>query len=57
MSLAELAPEIPVILDFEPDVQLEEMIHVYDTCLAAGFESISFAADAEKLKTPPGSGE
>ena len=57
MNLAELAPEIPVILDIEPDVVLEEMIHVYDTCRAAGFESISFAADAEKLKTSPGSGK
>jgi biopolymer transport protein ExbD len=53
MNLAELAPEIPVILDIEPDVVLEEMIRVYDTCRVAGFESISFAADAEKLKTPP----
>jgi biopolymer transport protein ExbD len=57
MDLAELAPEIPVILDIEPDVVLEEMIHVFDICRAAGFESISFAADAEKLKTPPGSGK
>ena len=57
MDLAELAPEIPVILDIEPDVKLGEMIRVYDTCRAAGFESISFAVDAEKLKTPPGHGK
>ena len=54
MNLAELAPEIPVILDIEPDVVLEEMILVYDTCRAAGFELISFAVDAEKLKILPG---
>src|SRR5688500_7079465 len=32
MSLAEIAPESPVILDIAPDVQSGEMIRVYDTC-------------------------
>ena len=54
-ELAELAPEIPVILEIDPDVVLGDMIHVYDTCRAAGFESISFAADSESLKGHAGS--
>ena len=42
-TLAELARDIPVILDIEPDVPLGDMIHVYDACRAAGFESVHFA--------------
>lgn len=58
VALAELAPEIPVILDIEEDVPLGEMIRTYDTSLAAGFHSIHFATDVnkiapkKKLKTP-----
>lgn len=44
-ALAKAAPEIPVILDIEPQVPLGDMIDVFDTCKAAGFESINFAAD------------
>lgn len=49
-ALAAAAREIPVILDIEPDVPLGEMIRVYDTCRAAGFDSINFATrpDAKK---------
>ena len=48
-ELAELAPEIPVILDIEENVPLGEMIRTYDTCLAAGFNSINFATDVSKI--------
>lgn len=51
-ELAELAPEIPVILDINEDVPLGEMIRTYDTCLAAGFQSINFATDASKVAPP-----
>ena len=44
-ALAELGPENPVILDINPDVPLRDVVDVYDTCQAAGFESVSFAAD------------
>ena len=54
-ELAEIAPEIPVILEIDPDVVLGDMIHVFDTCRAAGFESISFAADSESLRGHAGS--
>ncbi|WP_145230158.1 ExbD/TolR family protein [Gimesia algae] len=49
MELAELAPEIPVILDIQEEVPLGEMIRTYDTCLAAGFQSINFATNANKV--------
>ena len=49
VELAELAPEIPVILDIEENVPLGEMIRVYDTSLAAGFQSIHFATDINKV--------
>ncbi|WP_417849856.1 ExbD/TolR family protein [Thalassoglobus sp.] len=47
-ALAELGPENPVILDIAGDVPLGDVVDVYDTCQAAGFESVSFAADAPK---------
>jgi biopolymer transport protein ExbD len=43
-SLAEIAPESPVILDIAADVQAGEMVRVYDTCRGAGFTSINFNA-------------
>jgi biopolymer transport protein ExbD len=49
LTLAEVAPESPVILDIAADVPLGDLIKVWDTCKAAKFESIQFAADASKL--------
>ncbi|MGE3317422.1 MAG: ExbD/TolR family protein [Planctomycetaceae bacterium] len=49
-TLAEVAPESPVILDIAPDVPLGDLIRVWDTCKAAKFQSIQFAADASKIK-------
>lgn len=48
MQLAGLAPEIPVILDIEPEVPLGIVIQVYDTCRAAKFESIHFATEPRR---------
>jgi biopolymer transport protein ExbD len=45
-ALAAEAGEIPVILDIHGDVPLGDAISVYDTCRAARFRSISFAAEA-----------
>jgi biopolymer transport protein ExbD len=50
-ELAKLSPENPVILDIAPSVQMEQLVDVWDTCIAAGFESVSFAVD--KPQTPP----
>ena len=47
-ALAEFGPENPVILDIAGNVPLGDVVDVYDTCQAAGFESVSFAADAPK---------
>jgi len=47
-GLAAIAAESPVILDIAPDVPAGEMIRVYDTCRAAGFESINFSAKRAK---------
>lgn len=44
-QLAKLAPEIPVILDIEPDVPVADVIRVYDTCRRAEFQSINFATE------------
>lgn len=51
-TLAEVAPESPVILDIAPDVPLGDLIRVWDTCRAAKFQSIQFAADASKFAQP-----
>jgi biopolymer transport protein ExbD len=51
-SLAEIAPESPVILDIAPDVEAAEMIRVYDTCRAAHFRAINFNAHS----APPAGG-
>lgn len=47
-TLAELGPENPVILDIAGNVPLGDVVDVYDTCQAAGFDSVSFAADPPK---------
>ena len=44
-ELATLAPESPVVLDVEGDVEAGEVLRVYDTCRAARFQSIQFALD------------
>ena len=45
-ALAEISRDNPVILDIAGDVPLGDLIRVYDASRAAGFESVSFAADA-----------
>ncbi len=49
-SLAELSPDSPIILDIEGRVPAGDVIRVDDTCRAAGFRSINYAADPDKLK-------
>ncbi|MFG0334220.1 MAG: biopolymer transporter ExbD [Maioricimonas sp. JB049] len=48
-ALAEISPDNPVILDIAPDIPLEDVIDVYDSCREAGFESVNFAADADAV--------
>ena len=47
VALAQLAPEIPVILDVADDVPMEDVLRVYHTSQRAGFQTIQFAAEAE----------
>ena len=47
-EVAKLDAESPVILDIDDQVPVGDMIHVYDLCRAAGYQSISFAAEAER---------
>jgi biopolymer transport protein ExbD len=47
-TLAEISRDNPVILDIGGDVPLGDLVRVYDTCRAAGFESIAFAANAPR---------
>ncbi len=42
-GLAEIAPEIPVILDIDGSVPLGDVVATYDTCRSARFQSIHFA--------------
>jgi biopolymer transport protein ExbD len=43
-ELATAAAEFPVILDIAPQVPAGDVIDIYDTCKAANFETIQFAA-------------
>ncbi len=49
-ALAEAGPENPVILDIAPAVQMDQLVDVWDTCIAAGFQSVSFAVDSGKAQ-------
>ncbi len=48
-TLAAAATEIPVILEIAGEVPLGDVIHVYDSCRAAKFRSVNFAADANRI--------
>lgn len=48
-ALAAVAPENPVILNIGPEVPAGDMIRVYDTCRAAGFQVINFNIPPERL--------
>ena len=45
-TLAQTAPELPVILDIEPEVPLGEALATYDAARAADFQAIHFAIAA-----------
>lgn len=46
-ALAAMAPKIPVILDIGPAVPVGDLVDIYDTCRAAGFDSVKFAASPQ----------
>jgi biopolymer transport protein ExbD len=51
-SLASLGPENPVVLDVHADVPLKDVVSLYDTCQAAGFESVNFAVGKPAAEIP-----
>ncbi len=50
-ALAEVGPEIPVTLDIAPSVRMEQVVDVWDTCIAAGFATVNFAVDSPGVPT------
>ena len=51
-QLAAVAPDMPVILDIAPLVPMEDMIHVYDICRGAQFQTIQFATNPRRDSGP-----
>ncbi len=52
LQLAQIAPDLPVILDIAPNVSAQTMIAVYDICRLADFQDIRFAAAAQQPAQP-----
>jgi biopolymer transport protein ExbD len=52
-GLAAASTKVPIILDIAGEVPLGDVIQVYDTCRAARFTSVNFAADARRIKAKP----
>jgi biopolymer transport protein ExbD len=54
-ALAQISTENHVILDIAQETPMRDVVFVLDTCRAAGFESVDFAADAAAAAPlPPG---
>lgn len=49
-ALAEVGPEVPVILDIEGPVPFGDVIRVYDLCQRLKFTTIKFAIDMKQPK-------
>ena len=49
-QLSKVASDLPVILDINKDVPMGKVLHVYDLCRAADFESVNFAANPQRGK-------
>lgn len=48
--LSEAQSDIPVILDIGAEVPMGEVLHIYDLCRAAKFDSVNFAANPKDVK-------
>ncbi len=48
--LSEAQSDIPVILDIGAEVPMGEVLHIYDLCRAAKFDSVNFAASPKGVK-------
>lgn len=47
-ELADVANDVPLILDIAADVPLGSVVDIVDLCRSAGFVSINFAAEAKE---------
>jgi len=45
-AVKQVKSDLPVILDVEPDVPLEDVIDLYDLCREVGLQRVQFAASA-----------
>ena len=57
-GLAASAPEIPVVLDIGPKVEMGIVLNIYNACEKAGFHNVNYAVSAgtklpAKKPTPP----
>ncbi len=48
VAVAQMQGDLPVILDVEPEVPMEDVIDVYDLCRQVGLTRIQFAASVEE---------
>ncbi|MBL4884241.1 MAG: biopolymer transporter ExbD [Planctomycetaceae bacterium] len=55
-ALADISRDSPVILDIADDVELRDVVSVYDACRASEFESIHFAMHKKTNKKNGSSG-
>lgn len=44
-TLGAVSSDLPVVLDIGPEVMIENVVKVFDRCLAAGLRKINFAAN------------
>lgn len=49
-ALAEVGPDVPIILDIEGPVPFGDVIRVYDLCQRLKFDTIKFAIDVKRPK-------
>ncbi len=52
-ELAEVAPEMPVILDIDKTVPMQDVVDVYDLCRRARFHQIRFSLDPATVNKSP----
>ena len=49
-QLSQVASELPVVLDISKEVPMGDVLHIYDICRAAKFDSVNFAASPQEVK-------
>jgi biopolymer transport protein ExbD len=47
LGIRAIQSDLPVILDVEPDVPMDDVIDLYDLCLEVGLQRVQFAASVD----------